>query len=151
MSGKGPARRVRSAVVAVLVAVACSSVSRAFAQETVNFASLSGRVVDPQGAVVPGARVSARHTQTNVAGEVTTDADGRFRFPYLKVGPYEVVVHQDGFADAKRAVTLTVGSAFDVSIDLKVATFDANVTVFAAAPLIETVRSQIAATVTQRR
>ena len=149
MSGKGPARRVRSAVVAVLVAVACSSVSRAFAQETVNFASLSGRVVDPQGAVVPGARVSARHTQTNVAGEVTTDADGRFRFPYLKVGPYEVVVHQDGFADAKRAVALTVGSAFDVSIDLKVATFDANVTVFAAAPLIETVRSQIAATVTQ--
>src|SRR5262245_58123470 len=121
----------------------------ASAQETVNYASLSGRVVDPQAAVVPGAQVSARQTETNIVSEVTTDGEGRFRFPYLKVGPYEVSIHLDGFADARRGVTLTVGSAFDVAIALTVASLDASVTVAAQAPLLETVRSQVAATVTQ--
>ena len=37
----------------------------AYAQETVNYASLSGRVVDPQGAVVPGARASVRQTDVS--------------------------------------------------------------------------------------
>src|SRR6185503_12123977 len=44
---------------------------------------------------------------------------------------------------------LTVGSAFDVSIALTVASLDTSVTVAAQAPLLETVRSQVAATVTQ--
>jgi hypothetical protein len=121
----------------------------AYAQETVNYASLSGRVLDPQAAVVPGAHVSARQTETNIVSESNTDGEGRFRFPYLKVGPYEVTIHLDGFADASRRVTLTVGSAFDVAIPLTVASLDASVTVAAQAPLLETVRSQVAATVTQ--
>jgi protocatechuate 3,4-dioxygenase beta subunit len=60
------------------------------AQETVNSASVSGRVTDPQGAVVPGALVTARQVDTNVARETITDGEGRFRFPYLKVGRYEI-------------------------------------------------------------
>ena len=73
-----------------------------WAQETVNYASVSGRVTDPQGAVVPGALVTARQTETNVMAEVVTDEEGRFRFPYLKVGQYEIAVHLEGFADATR-------------------------------------------------
>ena len=67
------------------------------AQETVNYASVSGRVTDPQSAAVPGAVVTARHTETNVTREAATDAEGRFRFPYLNVGPYEVTVRLAGF------------------------------------------------------
>src|SRR5262245_20327865 len=144
----GCAIRYRAWTAALIVF--CHLLGRpAYAQETVNFASLSGRVVDQTGAVVPGAHVSARQSETNIEGESTTNDEGRFRFPYLKVGPYELAVHLDGFADTKRAVTLTVGSAFDVSISLKVASLDAVVTVAAQAPLLETVRSQVAATVTQ--
>src|SRR5262245_17313053 len=96
---------------AALLMVGALWAGPAFAQETVNYASLSGRVLDPQGAVVPGARVSARQTDTNIVAESVTDNEGRFRFPYLRVGPYEIAVHLDGFADARRAFTLTVGSA----------------------------------------
>jgi hypothetical protein len=134
---------------AALIVVSLLWLRPALAQETVNYGSLSGRVLDPQGAVVPGAHVSARQTDTNIVGESITDEGGRFRFPYLKVGPYELVVHLDGFTDARRAVTLTVGSAFDVSIALSIASFDASVTVAGQAPLLETVRSQVASTVTQ--
>ena len=79
------------------------------AQQSVDYASISGRVTDPSGAVVPGAQVSARHTQTNLTSTAVTDQEGRFRFPYLRVGHYEITVRQQGFQDAIRALTLTVG------------------------------------------
>jgi hypothetical protein len=120
-----------------------------FAQETVNSASVSGRVTDQQGAVVPGAQVSARQTETNVIRETVTDQDGRFRFPYLKVGRYEITVRLQGFADATRALTLTVGSAFELPMTLRVGTLDTSVTVSAEATVLEAARSQIAGTVSQ--
>ena len=76
--------------VAAGVAVCAALLARpAAAQETINFASVSGRVADPQGAVVPAARVVARQTETNQSAEALTDGAGRFRFPYLRVGRYE--------------------------------------------------------------
>ena len=121
----------------------------AFAQETVNSASVSGRVTDPQGAVVPGALVVALQTDTNIQSEAVTDRDGRFRFPYLKVGPYEVTVHLQGFSAPTRTLMLTVGSAFDISVALTLGGVDASVTVTGAATILEAARSQIAGTVSQ--
>jgi len=118
----------------------------AAAQETINSASLSGRVTDPQGAAVPGAQVTVRQTETNVTFGRETNQDGRFRFPYLKVGPYELKVRRQGFSDVTRALTLTVGSAFDLPISLSVAAVDTNVTVTGEAPILEAARSQIAGT-----
>jgi hypothetical protein len=139
-------------LISSLALAACCAVSLApdvSAQETINYASLSGRVTDPQGAVVPGAQVSARQTETNVIAETVTNLEGRFRFPYLKVGPYDLRVRQQGFDDTTRNVRLTVGSAFDISIALRVAGLDASVTVSGEATVLETARSQIAGTVQQ--
>ena len=85
------------ALLALAIAVSCLS-----AQETINNASLAGRVTDPTGALLPHTIVTAHATATNVATKVETDAAGRFRFPYLHVGQYQVTVHHDGFADAMR-------------------------------------------------
>ena len=70
------------------------------AQESVNYASISGRVTDPSGSAVQGAEVKARQLSTNLANTAITDNEGRFRFSYLKVGEYQVTIHKDGFADA---------------------------------------------------
>ena len=44
--------------VVVLAAIAaCVTTHPAKAQETINYGTISGRVIDPQGAVVPGAVV----------------------------------------------------------------------------------------------
>jgi hypothetical protein len=131
---------------ALILAVSVREVS---AQETVNYASLSGRVVDAQGAVIAGARVSARQTATNVTAEASTGKDGRFRFPYLRVGAYELTVRQPGFADVVRPLTLTVGSAFDIPVTLNVEAIATNVTVSGSLTMLEAARSQIAATVSQ--
>ena len=120
-----------------------------FAQESINYASIGGRVVDPSGAAVEGAGVSARQTETNLIAKTTTDDEGRFRFAYLKVGDYELKVHQEGFAEATRTVTLTVGAAFDVSIPLALSTAKETVTVSDQAAVIEAARTQIAGTVVE--
>ncbi len=56
------------------------------AQETLTSASVTGRVVDPSGLVVPQAKVTAVATATNLKYTVVTDQQGRFRVPYLPIG-----------------------------------------------------------------
>jgi hypothetical protein len=119
------------------------------AQETINHASVSGRITDTQGGVIAGAQVIARHAGTNVKTEAMTDVDGRFRLPYLRVGPHEVTVHRDGFADDRRSLMLSLASAFDLSITLAVAGVDTQVTVTGEGAALETARSQIAGTLAQ--
>ena len=131
------------------VACLCTSTVTLSAQETINYGTISGRVTDPQGAVVPGASVNARHVETNLLRTTVTDQEGRFRFPYLKVGRYEIVVRLAGFADVSGNVTVTVGSAFELPLKLAVAGLDASVTVTADSTVLEAARSQIAGTVSQ--
>jgi carboxypeptidase family protein/TonB-dependent receptor-like protein len=140
---------MRSSVCGRLAASLCAALLSATvvqAQETINHASVSGRVADPQGGVIAGAQVTARQTDTNVKTEAVTGVDGRFRLPYLKVGPYELAVHRDGFVDDKRPLVLSLASAFDLSITLTVAGVDTKITVDAETAALETARSQISGT-----
>jgi hypothetical protein len=119
------------------------------AQESVNYASISGRVTDASEAVVEGAQVTARQTDTNLTSTASTDREGRFRFPYLRLGQYEIKVHHQGFSDLARSLTLTVGSAFELPISLAVASTKTNVFVTEETTVLEAARSQIAGTVSQ--
>jgi hypothetical protein len=143
------AMKVRCIRFLVIVVLATAFAQVGYAQETVNLASISGRVTDPQGAVVPGAQVMARHTDTNVLAETTTGNDGRFRFPYLRVGSYELRVHLDGFTDIVLTITATVGSAFDVPVTLAIGGLDTAITVTGQTQFLEAARSQIAGTIPQ--
>jgi Carboxypeptidase regulatory-like domain/TonB dependent receptor len=127
----------------------CAAALPSLAQETINNATVGGRVTDPSGAVVTGAKVTARQVDTNLATTTETDREGLFRFPYLRLGAFEVTVNKDGFAPATRTVTLTVGSAFDLPIALTVASGRTVDTVTAEGAVLETARSQIAGTVSQ--
>ena len=86
-----------------------------------------------RGRLSPAPLVTARHTETNLTGTTTSDQDGRFRFPYLRVGPYELTVASPGFRQARRTLTLTAGAAFELPVSLAVAGLDASVTVTAEA------------------
>ena len=97
-----------------LAAAVLVSAGVAGAQQSMDYASISGRVTDSSGAVVPGAQVTATHRETNVSATTVTDRSGRFRFPHLQVGRCEVTVRQPGFRDATQVLTLTVGAAFSV-------------------------------------
>ena len=115
-----------------VVLVAVGSAQVAVAQEAVNYASVSGRVTDP-GRGRSGRAGHGAPDRDQLTREVDTDDEGRFRFPYLEVGPYEITVALDGFADATRSLTLTVGSAFELPVSLAVGDLDTAVTVTAEA------------------
>lgn len=119
------------------------------AQETLTNASLTGRVLDPSGSVVAHASVKALATATNETYATETDGQGRFRLPYLPVGEYQVDVVASGFTEKMRSLQLTVGSAFDITFQLSLATASTNIQVTGEPPVIEENRSQIAQTVLQ--
>ncbi|MEO8484401.1 MAG: TonB-dependent receptor [Acidobacteriota bacterium] len=136
--------RLRNTIFVASLALITSS---AAAQESVNYGSVSGRVADGTGAVLPGASVTARQTETNVTSATTTDSSGRFRFPFLRIGAYEITCHISGFVTTTQKLTVAAGGAFEVPVTLSIAGMASEVQVTAEAPAVETARSQIAGTV----
>ena len=59
--------------------------------------TILGRVSDPSGAVVPGAKVTITNQETNVPVNVETNAEGNYVAPYMIPGTYRVVVTSAGF------------------------------------------------------
>jgi hypothetical protein len=131
----------------VIVAIAGGTTLRA--QQSIDYASVGGRVVDPSGAVIQDAAVTVQQIETNVTSVAVTDREGRFRFPYLRVGDYEIVVIREGFDDERRRLTLSAGAAFELPIALAVAGVDSSVTVSAEATVLDAARSQIATTLSR--
>ena len=125
-----------TALIAVLCVIGTAAPS-AGGQQTVNLASISGRVADQTGAVVAEAQVTARQTQTNEPTTTTTDQEGRFRLPYLHVGRYEITVRQRGFQDVVRGLAVQAGAAFELPVTLNVSGIDTSVTVTADAIALE--------------
>ena len=119
------------------------------AQQSIDYASVSGRVTDPSMAVVAGAQVTVRHTDTGVTGATETDREGRFRFPYLRVGPYEVTVRQQGFREAIQPADSDRGRRVRAACVAGARGVDTSVTVTGQADVLEAARSQIASTVSQ--
>ena len=105
--------------------------------------------LDPLGGVVVGAQVTARQVDTNVSTAVLTGPDGRFRFPYLHLGSYEITIRATGFAVTTSKLTLGMGAAFVLPITLSVKQVSSTETVTGDTVALETARSQIAGTVSQ--
>src|SRR6266567_7198608 len=87
-------RRLACSVMGV-VAVAALPV---FAQSVTG--TIAGTVKDPNGGVVPGAKVVARNRATNAETTTNTNQDGQYKFASLVSGPYVVEVTAGGFRKA---------------------------------------------------
>ena len=120
------------------------------AQQTVDVGSISGRVVDEMGMEIPGVTIVATHRLTNTTSSAISDAGGRYRLPYLRIGVYEIKASLSGFKDFTRSVGVSAGSAFEMPIVLAVASFSETITIVDEAPVIESARSQIASTVSEQ-
>src|SRR6185295_16568217 len=97
--------------------------------------SLTGLVRDSQGAVIPGATVTAQGSDATF--NFTTERDGLFRFLNLEPGTYHVTVELSGFQTGVRDVIVALGKNADVAFDLKLSQIVENVTVTAAPPIVD--------------
>jgi hypothetical protein len=108
------------AILITCVLLVCATTARASAQQPTT-ATLSGRVIDPNGAVVVGAQVTATQKATDVKRDTTTNGEGLYVFTNLPVGEYEVRVQAQGFKIALyKGVMLQVGQSTTTDIKLEV-------------------------------
>jgi hypothetical protein len=117
------------------------------AQQNVTSATLSGRIEDASGASVNGASIVATHVETNQQLTTASDHEGRFRFPFLRTGAYDLKIEAQGFSAATRQLTVSVGQSLDLPVKLDVAGVSAQVNIGSDVPVVETVRTQITETI----
>src|SRR5262245_15095352 len=85
-------------------------------------AELRGTVVDPSGAALPGATITATHTETGTARTTVTTATGAYVMPALPVGTYDIRAELAGFATLiKEQIRLAVGESGTLNFTLKLA------------------------------
>jgi hypothetical protein len=114
----------------------------AAAQQTTG--TIAGRIVDDQGAAVPGVTVTGRNTETGFTRTDVSDAEGSYRLTALPVGTYDITAELQGFSRIEnRGIVLNVGQTLDVNMTLKVASLQESVTVTGETPLIESRSSSV--------
>jgi hypothetical protein len=102
--------------------------------------SINGTILDPQGASVAGAAISAVATATNVTYNTVSSSAGEFNFANLPLGSYTVSISATGFTTAKYDnVQVGAGSAYTIAAKLGVASTAQSVEVVAAALTLDTV------------
>jgi hypothetical protein len=115
-------------------------------------ASLYGSVLDPSGAAVPKAAVTARNVRTGVALSTVSNDAGLYIFASLLPGDYTVSAELAGFRKAVADhVLLEVGSRISVNLKLEVGTASETVTVESNTSPLEAVNSSVSNVVTLQR
>src|SRR6185503_17260270 len=83
--------------------------------------SLGGTITDPNGALIPGARVVATNATTGVNLEVLSTDGGLYLFPVLPVALYHVTVEKPGFRKLSRQnIEIRVAQRLDMDLRLEV-------------------------------
>ena len=101
--------------------------------------SISGSVMDPNGAVILGAKVVATHVPTGRQYSMVTSQAGLYVFPSLPTGPYTLSATQTGFkAYLQTGIEVRVGLRETIDIRLALGTVKETVEVKATAPVLET-------------
>ena len=116
---------------------ACLGAAPARAQDARG--SISGRVIDTSGAVLPGVSVTIVNTETNTPSTTTTSDQGRYAVLYLLPGTYKVTAVLDGFRTAVNDnIHVRVGDKVQYDVTLEAGGVTEEVRVVADRPVLET-------------
>ncbi len=132
--------RMRTKAFWSLAAALCLSLLAAspLRAQQVTTGNISGIVSDSQGGVLPGATVTATHTDTGTTYEAVTGADGRYSVLNVRVGSYTVAANMSGFKDQKQEkIEVALGTEKTVDFKLQLATVSETVEVVATSPDID--------------
>ena len=106
-------------------------------------ASMRGIITDGQGAVLPGATVTATQQQTGLKRSTQTNASGEYRIVALPSGVYEIVAELSGFTNQTRRVELVLNQEAEVTFTLGLGGRAEVVNVTAETPMVNTTKSEV--------
>jgi len=112
--------------------------------------TVRGTVTDDTGAPLPGVNITA--TSPSLIGSSTDISDGKglYRLPALPPGTYTITFELQGFKTVLRKdFVVRVGRTVRVSITMEIATIEEEVTVIAAAPMVDVTANKLSTTFTK--
>jgi Carboxypeptidase regulatory-like domain/TonB dependent receptor len=113
--------------------------------------TITGEVKDTNSALVVGVQITARQIETGVTRTTLSEAEGRFVFPGLPVGTYEIRTEHQGFEPLVHPpVRLTVNDTVEVSLVLKIAGVSATVDINNGESLVNTQSAELSYLVSER-
>ncbi len=102
-------------------------------------ATISGTVIDPAGAAIPGVNITLTEVRTGVKTLALTDSVGNYSIPFLPPGEYEIKAEYSGFKSfVRKGIVLGSSDHPVLDVHLEIGEMSEWVTVVAAAPLLET-------------
>ena len=128
-------------MLALLVCVALAPTT-GWAQQVT--AAITGKVTDPTGASIAGAKITATDVDRGSVSTAITNNDGVYNLPQLPVGTYTVKVENAGFqAEQRSDVVLTLNQVGRIDFQLKVGNVSESIEVNAATPVLQTDSEQL--------
>jgi hypothetical protein len=144
--------RERTWSVRVALAVAVVLITAAAAAAQGGTGVISGIIRDAQGAVLPGVALTLRNQASGVSRTTVSETDGSYRFPALNPGRFTVAAELSGFATIEaRDLEITIGLGLIQDFTMQVQSLAETVTVTAAAPVVDTTKSEVSGVVTQQQ
>ncbi len=110
-----------------------------------------GRVVDPTGAVIPGASITLTNADSGATQTVESTKSGDYSFISVPVGRYQLTAKSSGFEDfIANGVVVQLNATVTYDVKLVVGSNTQSVEVTAAPPLVDTTTTQLGAVVNTR-
>src|SRR5450631_3408282 len=138
---------VRAALAILAIAVLTTG---ALAQS--NQGSIAGNVVDPTGAVIANATITAVEKATGTTYQTVSSTAGSYRFPNMIIGTYDVTTVVSGFKTSRMTgVVVQVASTSSLEIKLETGTVSETLEVVADAPTVQSETSEMGTVVGQKQ
>lgn len=106
--------------------------------------SLAGRITDPSGGAVAGAKVTLTNDATGVTLPTTTNGEGLYEYASVPVGTYTIQVEQPGFKRLSHGnLAVAIARRLTINLALEVGDTQQTVQVTSQAPILDTATSEI--------
>jgi len=134
-------------VLNLLLAGVLLSATSAFSQQGAT--EIRGKVVDAQGAAVPGATVIVKNQDTGMFRETVSNVDGTYFVSGIVPGVYEVSAELQGFKKlGLKDIRLEIGKTSTVDLQLAVGGIEEVVSVSAESPLVDVTTKEVGGNIT---
>ncbi len=141
-------RSMRIGSVATLLLVATSIMG--WSQS--DLSSITGKIKDPSGSSVPGAKVSVKNQGTGISRDTTTNEQGGYSVTNIPTGLYTITVEANGFKKSIRSGNqLDANVPLGVDITLEVGQVSDSVNVSAETNALQTESATLGLTVDERQ
>ncbi|HMD34791.1 MAG TPA: carboxypeptidase-like regulatory domain-containing protein, partial [Vicinamibacterales bacterium] len=131
---------------ATAAAILAFGLAPAAAQTGQTFGEIVGKISDAQGGILPGVTVSLSGPAVMGTQTATTNESGRYRFPAVPTGTYQLKYELAGFAPLVReGIIVQVRQTVSVDAEMKLASLQETVTVSGSSPTVDVENTKVGA------